>query len=95
MIKGLEKRITWILENKPKTQDNDDLLCAFIWMKDVGGKEKGTYITATAFLIRFSMGDFVNPASIIRCRRKIQEKREDLRGTPEVWENRSKHSMKV
>lgn len=94
-IKNKEALVRKILEMKPKSKDSDALLLAIFWAKEIGDFELNgpTPLTAKQFLQRLAMGDTSNPISIWRCRQKLQEKYELLRG--DKYQVRQKHSKKV
>tara|TARA_R100001594_G_scaffold44620_3_gene77086 strand:- start:21 stop:332 length:312 start_codon:yes stop_codon:yes gene_type:complete len=78
MIKEVKQIVTNILKEDIRTRDNDDILLATVWWKQIGTEiEK---LSAVDFLKRFSRGEFPKPEGITRCRRKIQEMNPDLRG---------------
>jgi hypothetical protein len=77
------------LEKYPKLRDDDDRLVANIWHKvlcsmDLIPKE----ITAAKFLKLLSESELPSASSIKRCRRKLQEHNEELRGV--LWELKHK-----
>ena len=92
MIKKLEDKIRSILVKHPETRDNDAMLTSFVWMYEMGASKLKS-ITAWEFLTLHSRNKLVNARSIRRCRQKIQEHDEDLRG--EKWEERQRHSKNV
>lgn len=70
-----------VLERYPDTRDNDNLLMAIVWDKEV--KELGYEIasmTAWNFLKLHSQGKLASTESITRARRKLQELHPQLRG---------------
>jgi hypothetical protein len=91
MIKKVEEIVTEILTNSEKARDNDELLCALVWRKQVG--HRIDYLTVLEFLQKMAAGKFHKAESIMRCRRKLQELHEDLRG--KKYEKRRRNMSKV
>lgn len=66
-----------ILETEIKARDNDNLLTALIWKKQL----KYPKINAQNFLDNYlAKGDMISAESIRRCRQKIQEECPHTRG---------------
>ena len=91
MIKGVEKIVEKMLLDYPRARDNDDLLLALVWRHQVAHRIE--YMNCLEFLQKFAKGDFFKAPSIWRCRQKLQEENEDLRGSK--YDARQKHSKKV
>ncbi len=86
MIKEVKKTVTDILKEDIRARDNDDILLATVWWKQIGTEIER--LSAIDFLKRFSKGEFPKPEGVTRCRRKIQEMNPDLRG--DEYERRKK-----
>tara|TARA_Y100001973_G_C5129230_1_gene296814 strand:- start:502 stop:819 length:318 start_codon:yes stop_codon:yes gene_type:complete len=91
-IKNLEGRVRSALNNYPPCRDNDAMLTSILWTEEVG-PDKLKSMTAWEFLTLHSRNELINARSVRRCRQKLQEHNEDLRG--EKWEARQRHSKKV
>ena len=76
----------------PKTKDSDDSLVAMVYYKTIG-KEQISQMNAVDLLRMISNGDLPKFENISRCRRKLQEEREDLRG--ETYKERHKLDTEV
>ena len=66
-----------LLVRFPHLRDSDEKLCANIWF---GYAAKFNVETSKGFLGLYAEGKMPNSESITRCRRKIQEEHEALRG---------------
>jgi len=75
-IKSIKNSVKSLLENYPHLRDSDLKLTANIWYSQLSNKN----ITAIEFLKEVSEGNLIDPQSISRCRRKIQEQNPELRG---------------
>lgn len=62
-----------------RTRDNDALLCAMIWWKELKAKNM-TEISAFDFFKIYATNTLTNYESVRRCRAKIQEEEPSLRG---------------
>ncbi len=62
-----------------RTRDNDALLCAMIWWKELKGKNM-TEISVFEFFKIYASNTLTNYESVRRCRAKIQEEEPSLRG---------------
>jgi len=75
-------RIENILERYQEARDNDSYLCGLYWYEemtfDLGVDPSKT--DATRFFRLLADGKLSQPDNITRLRRKVQEKRVDLRG---------------
>ena len=92
-IKNVKKKVSEVLREHPHTRDSDMALLAIIWNEQLGGKDKTENMTAFELLCLLSRKELSNPVSLWRCRQKIQEENEDLRG--EKWKARQEHSKNV
>lgn len=90
-IKSLKTTVTTILEKEPVTRDNDRYLHMAICM--LQDTQLRTNPSFEYFVDNYMNGKYVNFASIERCRRKIQEEREDLRGN--AYKSRSEEAESV
>jgi hypothetical protein len=81
-LQAVACKVYAILTDHPLSRDDDRVLLANIWMKEIEGIERKD------FLSHFLKGDLSNPETITRVRRKLQEKHVKLRG--EKWEGRHK-----
>jgi len=75
-VKTIDKVLKQLNEDA-RTRDNDNLLIAKIWYNEM---ERSDNITALDFLKSFSVGKFTSAESIRRCRQKLQEQYQGLRG---------------
>ena len=79
-MKHLEIIVTDVLKTNPKARDDDHILAGAIWIRELGGSDIAREMGLWEFMRMFMTHDVSNFESIIRCRRKIQELNEDLRG---------------
>lgn len=91
MIKNKQKLVRHFLESNPKTRDNDQLLCGFIWFDQLQYKIEG--MTGTEVLKAYARGDLVNADTISRCRQKLQQENPELRG--KLYEKRHEKAKEV
>ena len=94
MIKKLEDKILEALERYPKAQDNDQYLVMILWINDL--KQQGydpETMSAWELLGLLGSNKLPNTDSISRCRQKVQEKNEHLRGTK--YNDRQRHAKAV
>ena len=77
-IKKYEKKVSSILMNKPKARDCDDILYAFLLLNYNIGI---SILSAKDFLKQMSERSLPSFEGVGRCRRKLQEKHKELRGT--------------
>ena len=68
-------------------------LLAIIWNQELGGSDATEKMTAFELLCLLSRKELSNPVSLWRCRQKIQEEDEKLRGSK--WKARQEHSKNV
>ena len=92
-IKNVKKKVTEVLERQPQSRDNDMSLLAIIWNEELGGKDITDTMTAFELLCLLSRKELSNPVSLWRCRQKVQEENESLRG--KKWKARQEHSKNV
>jgi len=93
MIKSQEDKVISILEKIPGARDSDTLLVALIWDDELGGPIKTHKMSAYQMLVMLSRGELPNYRSISRCRSKVEEIREDLRG--KNYAARQRHQAQV
>ena len=86
-LKELEPVVKEILKNKPATRGDDDLL--YVYVLDKMQLNLSGY-SVTSFLLNYRKMGVPTIETIGRCRRKIQEKDESLKPTPEIVLNRKK-----
>ena len=79
MIKEKETTVKKILTDKAPTKDNDSLLLAYFWQRELSGNTDNV-------LKALATGMLSSAESITRCRRKVQEKYPELRGNS--WKKR-------
>ena len=82
-IINLADKITKLLTVRPHLRDNDRRLTCNIWWDSVPNPKLLTFEDFTTLYVK---GKIPESDSITRCRRKVQEEVEELRG--EVWERR-------
>ena len=92
-IKNVKKKVTEVLERHPQSRDNDMSLLAIVWNDELGGKIVTENMTAFELLSLLSRKELSNPVSLWRCRQKVQEENESLRG--DKWKARQEHSKNV
>jgi hypothetical protein len=92
---SVQDTITTLLVKYPHLRDNDEKLMATVWWRYIDN-EFATNIddmTGMDFLKLLSDGTLPSYESISRCRRKVQENDESLRGR--LWDKRHKAEKKV
>ena len=82
-IAKLVDRVTRLLTVKSDLRDNDRRLICNIWWKSVSNPE---LLMFEDFIALYIKGKVPESDSITRCRRKVQEDNEELRG--ESWDLR-------
>ena len=92
-IKNVKQKVTQVLKKHPHARDNDMALLAIIWNDQLGGRDVTDNMTAFELLCLLSRKELSNPVSLWRCRQKIQEEQELLRG--DKWKARQEHSKNV
>ena len=80
-LKTIEQKVLYELENFPQTRQSDKVLVTALYMDFYG-------VTAGTPFVDVIHGKFPNYESIGRVRRKIQEKREDLRADAAIESQR-------
>lgn len=75
-LKTTKKKVVYLLEKYVRARSSDRRLVALFWWHEVGDKS----ISFEQFLKEYVSGKYTDVQTIERCRRKIQESREDLRG---------------
>ena len=73
----LVDNVTNLLTAKPVLRDNDRRLICNIWWKSISNPEM---LMFEDFINLYLKGDIPESDSITRCRRKVQEEIEELRG---------------
>lgn len=86
-LRDLEKTVRTILEEKPATRGSDDLLYTWVCYK-MGYGLKGK--DAQDFILNYRRMGIPTIESVGRCRRKLQEKNESLKPTPDIQLKRKK-----
>ena len=74
----IKQRVRNILELNKEARDCDRLLTTLIWENEI--EKYKNEITVFDFLIMFEKGCFTHFESIRRCRQKLQQEDESLRG---------------
>ena len=82
-IFNLAIEVQKVLKKHPVLRDNDNRLIANIWFKRIPNIDS---LNGKALLKMIAKGKLPSFASIVRCRRKIQQDNESLRG--ELWAER-------
>jgi hypothetical protein len=72
----IKEKVKILLKENPHLRDSDERLIANIWFNESNGVDN-----KHQFLLLYSQGKLTNAESIRRCRQKIQEECEHLRGT--------------
>ena len=80
MLKEIEQNVIDILTDNPKARDDDNVLVAEYWRRQLGGSDITRHLPADALLEEFTNKRLARPDTITRCRRKIQEHNPHLRG---------------
>lgn len=83
MIKQINRNIDKIeslLINQPELKDNDNRLIAVFWALEIG-LDKLNGMSAADFFGTMSEGKLTSSETIRRCRQKLQEENENLRGS--------------
>ena len=78
-ILKIKDKVQAILEETPDARENDLRLLGCFWYDEIAEPQKYLYM-ATTFLKDFADGKYTTPEAITRCRRKLQEENESLRG---------------
>jgi len=80
--KKVSNFIQALLRNREALRDSDNKLLANVWLREC--KDLGLDLhedSIYSFLKALGEGKFTTPESVTRCRRKLQEKHPELRGT--------------
>ena len=87
--------VTALLKKHPHLRDSDEKLMANVWYQFVSRDDNFEVrrMTAMQLLEELSKGNMPSYESISRCRRKIQEKEESLRG--ELWDKRHNRAKSI
>jgi hypothetical protein len=72
----IKEKVKNLLEKHPHLRDSDEKLIANVWFAESQGVDD-----KFKFLQLYAAGSLTNAESIRRCRQKIQEECEHLRGT--------------
>ena len=94
MIKALEKLVSELLISHPITRDDDHKLACMVWIRELGGGDVVRGMDAWTFLAIFNKHELSNFKSISRCRRKLQELDEGLRGDKYKYRQQRKLEVK-
>jgi hypothetical protein len=73
-------KVAFLLENAPRTRENDSDLIATYILNEIGTKELGE-MTAFDLLAKIANGKITPFATIIRARQDIQKKNDELKGS--------------
>jgi hypothetical protein len=73
---SIKEKVKTLLEKYPHLRDSDEKLTANVWFYESQGVDD-----KFKFLELYASGKLTNAESIRRCRQKIQEECENLRGT--------------
>ena len=92
-LKNVQGIVLNCLEDNEVLRDNDNKLVANIWYKHIKRTRDVTAMNALDLLVALGNNELPSWESITRCRRKIQEKRTDLRGNN--YDKRQKHQKDV
>lgn len=84
----LIEKVMHLLNEDERTRDNDDLLIARIWYREMPKD-----IDAITFLKMYAEGKFTTAESIRRCRQKLQEETPGLRGKKWVQRHNTNHEF--
>lgn len=95
------ERVERILLSDNKSRDSDLRLLAVIWYEQIilrwgsaqTDQEKDEIQSIIRFLELFQDGELANPETVMRCRRKLQQHNESLRGLR--YEQRNKDAKSV
>ena len=82
-IFNLATEVQHVLKKHPVLRDDDNRLIANIWFKKLPNINE---LNGKALLKMIAKGKLPSFASIVRCRRKIQQEDKALRG--ELWDKR-------
>lgn len=91
-IKQVKDVVKTTLQTHPETKDSDLRLLKRIWWKEFQDNGCSSFIQ---FLSMLEEGKFTHPASVIRCRRKLQQHEPELRGTNQKEKNEVQEIVKT
>jgi len=89
-IKSVKKEVLYLLQMHPDLRDNDPGIISEIWKIQTRDISK---LSALQFMSRLESGLLSSSESIVRCRRKLQEQFEGLRG--KAYKGRHKEQEQV
>ena len=93
-IASIQVTVKQLLIKFPEARDNDRLLILKIWVEqNIDLRHKRDHYLFKQFAIDFMQGEYVDPATISRCRRKLQDVHHELRG--KNWYKRHHAAEKV
>lgn len=84
-MKTIDK-VLKLLNEDSRTRDSDELLTALIWLQ-----ETDINMSADKWLLKYSQRGFTSAESIRRCRQKLQEEFQGLRGKSYLQRKKIKH----
>ena len=88
-IKKIKEKVKQLLIEVPHLRDSDRKLISTFWWNELPKSERNNML-AFDFLQKISQGQFTSSESIRRCRCKVQEENEWLRG--KSYKKRKKYS---
>ena len=94
MLKGIQNIVKKALIDYPKSRDNDNYLIMVVWIKHLGGSDIVKDMGAWELLGLLGRDKLINPESIRRCRQKLQEENEDLRGEKYEYRHNRQEDVK-
>ena len=89
-IFNLATEVQHVLKKHPVLRDDDNRLIANIWFKKLPNINE---LNGKALLKMIAKGKLPSFASIVRCRRKIQQEDKTLRG--ELWDKRHQIAIDI
>ena len=92
-LKTVERKVVLFLEDKEELRDSDNKLVASIWWSHIKETRNPSKMSALDLLIALGNNELPSWETLTRCRRKVQEKRTDLRG--KKYDARQKHQKEV
>jgi hypothetical protein len=78
-MKLIKDKVAFILQNKPKVRDDDNMLLASFFVYEIG-MDKVNEMNAMDLLKMIAYGQLPSTESIRRVRQKLQEQNPELRG---------------
>lgn len=79
-------KVLKLLNEDSRTRDSDELLTALIWFQ-----ETDRTMTSYDWLLKYSQRGFTSAESIRRCRQKLQEEFQGLRGKSYLQRKKINH----